>query len=211
MKNVIIINASGHGKEVYWVVKGSPKYDIDYVLKGFLDDRPDILRPYSYEHPILSSVEAYEPQANDVFICAIANPKDKLKYATMIKNKGGKFMNVIHYSALLSANIEFGEGVIIGSFSSLSCDCKIGNFVTINSFVAIGHDVTLSDYAHVNSYAAINGGVEVGPLAVVNTHAVILPRLSVGQSAVVGAGSVVIKNVPEYTTVFGVPATPVLI
>lgn len=209
MKQVVIINASGFGREIYWVVQNTAAYGVDYVFKGFLDDRIDMLTLYRYPFPILDSVENYQPTEDDVFVCAISNPADKLKYASMIKEKGGKFINIIDRTVLFSTSNVLGEGVIIANSCALSCDVTIGDFVTMNAFSVVGHDVVIGDYAHVNSFSAINGGAKIGPFATLHSHAVILPNMQVGKGAVVGAGSVVLKNVPEHTTVFGVPAVTV--
>ena len=40
----------------------------------------------------------------------------------------------------------------------------------------------------------------------VGAHAIILPGVTIGDGAIIGAGSVVIKDVPENSIVFGVPA-----
>ena len=51
--------------------------------------------------------------------------------------------------------------------------------------------------------------VVVGERAMVGAKAVVLPGVEIGPDAQVAAGSLVTEDVPEETTVAGVPATPV--
>ena len=50
------------------------------------------------------------------------------------------------------------------------------------------------------------GGVTVGIETFLGTGVSVIPYISIGDHSVVGAGSVVIRNVPDRTTTFGVPA-----
>ncbi len=52
------------------------------------------------------------------------------------------------------------------------------------------------------------GPIEVQEDAWIGAGAIILPGLTVGRGAVVGAGAVVVRDVPPYTVVAGVPARP---
>ncbi len=208
MKNILIINASGFGREVYWLITGLKEYGTSFVIKGFLDNRSSILNSYNYAHPVISSVEDYIIQENDIFVCAMSDSKYKIKYSSIIKDKGGHFMNIIHPTTLLSSNITFGEGVIIADRCGISCDVHIGNFVTINGFTNIGHDAYIDDYAHINSFCAINGNAKIGSSAFVGAHGVVLEKVEIGKNSFVGAGSVALRNVSDNTKVFGVPAVP---
>ena len=104
MKGLLIISAGPMGREIYhmavtvaWSNPGS-----DWVVKGFLDDRRDILEGTKCDAPIVSSVEEYEPESDDLFTCAIASPAAKKKYAGIIRAKGGKFKNLISLSAMVT-------------------------------------------------------------------------------------------------------------
>ena len=53
----------------------------------------------------------------------------------------------------------------------------------------------------------VNGGkIRIENDAWIGAGAIILPNVTIGEGAVVGAGAVVIKDVPPYTVVAGVPA-----
>jgi acetyltransferase-like isoleucine patch superfamily enzyme len=60
----------------------------------------------------------------------------------------------------------------------------------------------------VNPGANIAGGVVIGEGVLIGSGAQVLQYLTVGSGATVGAGAVVTRDVPENTTVVGIPARP---
>jgi acetyltransferase-like isoleucine patch superfamily enzyme len=52
----------------------------------------------------------------------------------------------------------------------------------------------------------VDGKIRIEKDAWIGAGATILPNVTVGEGAVIGAGAVVIKDVPPYTVVAGVPA-----
>ncbi|WP_017494984.1 acetyltransferase [Flavobacterium sp. WG21] len=206
MKNLIIIGARGYGREVYGLAKHCAGYNTDYVIKGFLDDKSDALMGFDDYPEVISSVEAYVIQDEDVFICALGSVQWKKWYVEMILLKGGKFINLIHPTVIYDPGLKLGNGVIIFMYSNISNDCEIDDFVTIQGFVTIGHDSKIGKWCHINAYSFMGGYAALGEEVCLNTRATILPNIMVNRGATVGACSLVVRNVKENTTVFGVPA-----
>ncbi len=206
MKNLIIIGARGFGREVYDLATQCSGYNIEYVIKGFLDDKMDALNGFENYPQIISSVEDYEIQENDIFVCALGTVKWKKYYAELILEKGGSFINLIHPSTKLNTNVCVGIGLIVFMYANISNDCIIEDFVTIQGYVGLGHDTKIKKWAHLSSYSFTGGFVILEEESTLNTRATILPHITVRKGATVGASSLVIKNVKEHTTVFGVPA-----
>ncbi len=204
MKHLIIIGARGFGREVYNLYKDCSYSNMN--CKGFLDDKTDALTGYNNYPPILSSVESYMPEPDDVFICALGDVSYKEKYASIILEKGGIFISLIHPSASISMNTTIGKGCIIEKHAIVSCDANIGNFVTVMPHAVLGHDIQVGDWSHIGSFAFMGGFSKLGRSVTLHPTVNILPHKRVGDNATVGAGSVVIRPVKEETTVFGVPA-----
>ena len=220
MRNLIIIGAGAFGREIYDLALATRKHDLDcgWRLKGFLDDRADILDG-KIEFPgggrdvrILSPVEDYLPGGDDLFICAIGDPAIKRHYAGIIRARGGAFINLMSPLATISHNtVEFGSGLAIGPFCVISCNLRIGNDTCISSHATVGHDVCIGEGCHLSSYSFIGGAARLGDEVMIHPHACVLPGVEIGDGATVGAGSVAIRNVAAGETVFGVPARNVKI
>jgi len=89
--------------------------------------------------------------------------------------------------------IDHGMGVVIGETAEL------GDNVTLYQGVTLGGTSRLRHKRH----PTLRNGVVVG------AHAQLIGAVEVGEGARVGAGSVVIKDVPPYSTVVGVPGRTV--
>lgn len=206
MKDLIIVGARGFGREVYDLATQCSGYNIEYTIKGFLDDKADVLDGFENYPAILSSVEDYVIQENDVFVCALGTVQWKKHYAELIQAKEGSFINLIHPSTKLNTNAVVGTGLLVFMYANISNDCVIEDFVTIQGYVGLGHDTKIHKWAHLSSYSFTGGFVVLEEEVTLNTRATVLPRVTVRKGATVGACSMVIKNVKENTTVFGVPA-----
>lgn len=210
MKDLIIIGARGFGREVYNLALDCINAGLQIRIKGFLDDNSNALDGYDNYPSILSSVESYEVQSNDVFICALGEVKYKKIYVDKIINKGGEFISLIHPLALIGQNSKIGKGCIVRTICSISCDVTIGDFVTIMGFVNIGHDVNISNWCHIGAYSFMGGFSSLDESVTIHPGSKILPHKKVGNNAIVGAGSVILRNVRPCTTVFGVPAKKIV-
>ena len=209
MKQLIIIGASGYGREICDFAMDCRGYNTEYVIKGFLDDRVDALDNHPGNPPIIDSVENYQPTDDDIFICAVGDVKYKKKYCEMILAKGGIFTTLISNKAYVSdRNTTIGNGCIICPTARVHCDVVIGDFVTIQPFAVVGHDVKVGNWCHINDYSDCGGWSQIEDEVLINTHSFILPKLKVGKGATIGAGSIVIRNVKEGVVMFGNPAKP---
>lgn len=105
-----------------------------------------------------------------------------------------------------------GSGIFrIGEFSHINPSClldyrggiEIGNCVSISHRVMLitgGHDVQSGNFQEEHRPIKIGNHVWIG------AGATILKGVEIGAGAVVAAGAVVVKNVPPFTIVAGVPA-----
>ena len=206
MKKLYIIGARGCGREIYSFFKECSAHLRDVECAGFLDDKTDALADFPGYPPIVSSVEAFEPGEDDVFICALGDPKWVQHYTRIIEAKGGKFISLISRSASIGMNVKIGDGCIIPGWTVISSDVTIGRHVNIGVFSDIGHDAVIGDCCHLGAYTFMGGGSIIGNCVTVHPRVNLLPHKRVGNNAVLGAGSVILKNVSSDSTVFGNPA-----
>lgn len=208
-KNLIIISAGRFGREAFvWaaqaIERGAP-----WQIKGFLDNRADLLDGFAYEARIIGDVETYRIEEDDVFVGAIGDPVDKVNYYTPILERGGRFVNIIHPLANIGKNVQLGSGVVMAPFSSATCDARIGDHVSIGAFSNVAHDAVVGKWSQISSHCGINGRVTLGEGVFLGSHACLIPQIKAGDWAFVGAGSVVVKDVQPGVKVFGNPAVPI--
>lgn len=90
--------------------------------------------------------------------------------------------------------IDHGMGVVIGE------TCEIGDNVTIYQGVTLGGTGKEQGKRHPT----------IGDYVLVSTGAKVLGSITIGEGSKIGAGSVVLKDVPEYSTVVGIPGKVVI-
>lgn len=211
MKNLIILCAGGFGREMYMHALDAIGYKEHFVVKGFLDDNLNKLDGFTGYPPIIGNIKDYQPQPNDLFVCAVGDVKTKKRITELILSKGGKFLTLICKDVKIGPNVVIGEGTVILSGAHIHCDVKIGNHVTIQPLAILGHDVIVEDWCLINALADCGGASYLEEGATLHTTSFVLPLKRVGAYAVVGAGSVAARNVKPKTVVMGVPAKELIL
>ena len=77
MKDLIIIAAGGCGREVLQWAKDINEKNPTWNIKGFVDDNLNALDGLKCDIPILSTINDYEIQDNDEFVCCIGNSQTR--------------------------------------------------------------------------------------------------------------------------------------
>jgi len=206
MKHLIIIGAGGMGRCAYCIAKEAIGYGEVFDIKGFLDDNPKSLDGFENYPPLLSGIDGYKIEEDDVFACAIGNSKVKRDVCKRMKDKGAVFQSLVSNRAFVSQNVEIGEGCIIAEFAMICPDVVIGANTLILNFAVIGHDCKIGESCRIDTHCTMVGGTELEAAVTVHTSSVINHNVKVGEGAMVGACSFVIMNVKPGTTVFGNPA-----
>lgn len=120
--------------------------------------------------------------------------KIKLKLLARITSQFAKFLTgiEIHPAAKIAGGvfIDHGEGVVIGETAVIEEDVVIYQGVTLGG----------TGKERGKRHPTIKKG------AIISAGAKVLGGFTVGEYAKVGAGAVVLKEVPAYSTVVGVPA-----
>ena len=207
-RRVLIVGASGFGREIlHWVDVAMRAGAVpDWELRGFLDRNPNALDDFAVDLPIIGDPATYDPQPGDLFLCAIGEPKTKLRVCRDLVERGADFPPWVHPLASLAARSTIGRGTILLPDAGVSVDVTIGEFVTVNCRAGVGHDVVIGDGCTLNAYVNVAGGAVLGTGVSVNSHGVVAPRAKIGDFSTVGAGSVVVRRTKPETTVLGVPA-----
>lgn len=206
MKNLVIIGAGGFGREMFAAAREAVGFGTEFTVAGFLDDNPNALDRFESYPPILGSLADYEIKENDVFITALGSVSTRKKCVEAIEARGGRFISVVHRTAIVGPNVEIGEGSFLAPNTTLTADVKVGRHSCVFHNSSVGHDSILGDFTHVYAQCAIGGAVVMEEGSVVYPGSVVTPRRKIGAWSVVGALSAVFTDVPAGVTVFGNPA-----
>lgn len=205
MKNLIIVGASGFGREILQWVEDINAISPEWNILGFIDDNLSALDTCKCDYKVIGTIKDWLPKDDEYFVLALAFPEVKLKVVSILKEKGAKFATIIHPTALVNKYAEIGEGVVVTPRSGINPDAKVGNFVSILGS-GVAHDAIVGDYSTLSGRCSINGHVQIGERVYIASGVSIAPSKKIGDGAYIGIGSVVISNVKAGTRVFGNPA-----
>lgn len=205
MKDLIIVGAGNAAREVLQIAKDINRDKETWRIKGFIADHGlDIKELTNGEFDVLGTIEEWEPRGNEVFTCAIADPKGREYVVDKLTRKGAIFTQIIHPSVCIHDYSTIGTGVIFYWDVFIGVNVHVGNFSTLLSGVA--HDCRIGAFSTVSRGARLTGGVVLGKRCFIGANATIVPGKIIGDDVYVGAGSVVIRNVKVGHKVFGNPA-----
>lgn len=206
MKNLIIIGAGGCGREILQWAKDINRKDQTWNIKGFLDDDANALNNKKCDISIISSIDDYKIQEDDVFVCGIGDSATRKAVVNKMKEKGAEFVNIIHPTAIVADSCMLGNGVILYPFSLVSDNATVADGCIINMHSSVAHDATLGSYCTISSYCDITGMCTVGNEVFMGTSAKLVPGTKVGNHAFICAGSVVMSRIRDDVKVMGNPA-----
>lgn len=208
MKNLIICGTGALARELYWHLMGSFGYGTEWVLKGFLDGSVPVGESEykKLQLPVLGVFNDYKIERDDVFTCGVGTPRIRKDFIETIESHGGKFINVIHKTALVQGNAKLGTGIVLCPFAYVNDNAVVEDHVLINMMSGLGHDASIGKYSCLMGHVELCGFVSAGEETYFGCGAKVLPHSKIGDNAFIGAGSVVLKNVKAGKKVFGNPA-----
>lgn len=211
MKNdLVVVGASGFGRETLDVIEALEKEDGSVRILGVIDDAPseaNLKRLQERSIPFLGSVDEWAKSSDKRirFVVGIGAPKIRELISKKLELLGFQTMTLVHPSAVVGSESMLGNGVVVCAGVVVSTNIQIGDYVHLNPGSIIGHDSKLREYVSINPGAVVSGEVEIEPLVLVGAGSTILQGLKVGSGTVVGAGALVTKNVPSSVVVTGIP------
>lgn len=199
-KELIIIGASGFGKEVAWLAQR-----IGITIKGFLDDSNN---KSFFNLPVLGNLNDWFNFSGSQFIIAVANPRIRKKILNELTYLGQpEFATLIDPKAVLEIDfVNIGSGSIICAGSICTADVQIEEHCIINKNCSIGHDVKINSFSTISPMVMIGGNVQIEKGVELGASSSIRQGLTVSEGAMVAMGSTVIKAVSSNKLVMGSPA-----
>ena len=205
-RRIVIWGASGHALVVADIVRLSATYEI----AGFLDDvEPKRHNTNFHGVSILGGREQLDTLRDsgvEYLIVGVGDCAARLKLAEVAREKGFSLATAIHPRAVIAAGVEIGPGTMVAAGAVINPGSRIGSNVIINTSASVDHECVIDDGAHIGPGVNLGGNVTVGTGSWIGIGAKIRDGVVIGARSIVGAGAVVLRDVPDETVAFGVPA-----
>lgn len=167
MNNIVIIGASGFGREVAWLIENSDNWNVI----GFVDDNKDLENKSVNDYPVLGTIDfLLNVNEKTNAVVAIGNPQIRKKIVERLQsNTNISFPNIVDKDVIIDKTVMLGFGNIICKGNILTTNIEIGNFNHINLNCTVGHDVQFNDYITVYPGVNISGNVIINDCVEVGT------------------------------------------
>lgn len=209
LDNLIGLGAGGHARVVIDLVRARGG-DVYGLLVESSEQRNDCMGV-----PVLGTDEKLSSLRGEGFdrgfVGIGATRADTLRQGLFNRLKHHDFdvPPLVHPDAVVATDVDLSAGLQIFAGAVVNADTHLEQGVVINTSAVVEHSAELECFCHIGPGAALAGGVTVGRGSHVGIGATILENIEVGRGVTIGAGSVVLDDVPDNTTVAGVPAQPI--
>jgi sugar O-acyltransferase (sialic acid O-acetyltransferase NeuD family) len=204
-ERIVIVGAGGFGREVLQWARHAWPSDA-HRIAGFLSADPDKLDGHAPTLAILGSPADFQPQPSDGLLLAIGIPGVRRLVAEDLLGRGGKFLTMIHPTAIIAESARIDPGAVICPYAIVSDSAQAGRFTLLNYHSSMAHDAVTGEYAVLSPYAALGGGATAGSDSFLGLHATLGPGASLGPRAKIAAQSALLHHAPADALAFGVPA-----
>lgn len=206
MKNIVIIGAGGVGREVSLIIQQINELEQTWNLLGFIDDNTDNWGKVINGYSVIGGIDSLEFLSNDTYIViAIANYEVKKNIVSKINNKF-KFATIVHPKVWIHDYMTVGEGTIIYEGAILTANIEIGNHVIISPKCGVGHDSIIKDYVSLLWNVNVSGNDLIEEGVMMGSGSTVIQGKKIGKGSIIGAGAVVVNDIESFSTAVGVPA-----
>ena len=205
-KAIIVIGAGGHAKVLLDTLLRSGRKIIGATDADATKHRSRILGIEVLGDD--SVISGFAPRDLELVngVGSVRAPRLRRGVYEAFSERGYTFTSVVHPSAVLGADVSFGEGVQIMAAAVIQAGSRIGTNSIVNTGAIVDHDCRIGAHVHVAPGAVLSGGVEVGEETLLGAGSTVRQGIRIGRQVIVGAGAVVVRAREDGVTAIGVPA-----
>lgn len=137
---------------------------------------------------------------------AIGSNEMRDHLAREVVGSGYNLVNAVSPHAIISPSARLGIGIAIMAGAVVNAEASISDMAIINTGATVDHDCVIGRAAHIGPQCGLAGNVEVGQRSLLGVGCSVIPQRKIGSNVTIGAGAVVVADIPDDSTVVGVPA-----
>jgi len=205
MTHIVIIGSGGLAADLTLCFENTsfgPYKDIS--IKGYIDYEYNIdkyWKRYHLDKPVLNDIDSYKVNEEEYYVIGIADVDFRKVVIKKIKEKGGRFINLIHPTAIVDKNVTIGTGNLIGPQCLVGPNVRLGDFNVILAQSIVSHDCVVGNN-NVFATSLLCGHVKVGDDNFFGIRSTVVPHINIGNRNKIQAGMIVDSNVSEDSVIF---------
>jgi UDP-perosamine 4-acetyltransferase len=206
---VIVVGAGGHARVLLDVLLLSRA-----VILGLVDADLALVGHKVLGFEVLGGDEALRRHAPGTVrlvnaIGSVSSMDRRRSVYESWRHAGHSFASVFHPGAIVSAHAVAAAAVQIMAGAVVQACASIGENTIVNTGATVDHDCKVGAHVHLAPGVTLSGSVQIGDCTHVGAGATVIQGVRIGARCTVAAGAVVPRDVPDGTTVAGVPAREV--
>ena len=205
---VAIIGASDHGVVLADAVLAGSVFE----LGGFFDASETVRDRVDLPAPVLgtaiSSCEQLRALGIDGILLGIGDNFSRQQCWERLRKVLPEFYFpiLIHPAASVSRRARLADGVVVLAGAVVGPEAVVGECVLLNTRSSLDHHGKMAAFASLAPGVCTGGRVSIGEGSAICLEAQVIHGRRVGANSVVGAGSLVLRDIPENSLAWGVPA-----
>lgn len=201
MKPIIFIGGGGHAQSVLCAMPNSTN------VAGYADVHVNDKLAIAYLGSDEEVLKHYAPNEYDVHMTFVyaGDVNMELRKKIIAKYAGYKHATIVSEHALVTPNVQLGEGVCVLEKAVVKAD-EVGKDTVVNTGAIVEHGCTVGENCLVATGAIICGDVKIGNDCLIGAGAIIREGVTICDNVVIGLGAIVTKDINEPGTYVGNPA-----
>jgi sugar O-acyltransferase (sialic acid O-acetyltransferase NeuD family) len=189
------------------VVLDAARLQGSHEVVAFVDDSKH-LRQCHAGLPVFRADHLSALRAHGVtgMVIAIGDEPTRMRLATDAAAAGFTLCTIIHPAATVAEGVPIGDGAVIFAGAIVQPGARIGSNAIINTGASVDHDCLIESGAQLAPRAVLGGRVTIGQGTFIGIGAVVINAIRIGDNCLIGAGSVVVRDIPDDSLAYGVPA-----
>jgi sugar O-acyltransferase (sialic acid O-acetyltransferase NeuD family) len=201
----IFLGSGGHASVLFSILEKQIDFDL-VAVADVAEKQAQIFK----KKKIVSDHQVLDYDELDLkLINGLGSVKSGLQRSQLFKQfkyQQYQFESIIDDTAIVAEDVLLSEGVQITAGAIVQMGSALAENVLINTRAVVEHHCVIDAHVHVATGAILCGAVSVGESSFIGAGSVIKQGITIGRQCTVGAGAVVVKDVPDYATVVGIPA-----